>query len=129
MRRSLLSLGLILICAGQALAVENCVAAQERPLQLMSAELKREFKALKKQKPPIYYMSYTYLDTQDIYLSVTDGGVTNQRNEGSSLLDVQVRVGSPELDNTRERIEGNTDFSSVNWTIPRVSGDGKAFTS
>lgn len=129
MRRSLLSLGVILICAGQALAVENCVAAQERPLQLMAAELKREFKALKKQKPPIYYMSYTYLDTQDIYLSVTDGGVTNQRNEGSSLLDVQVRVGSPELDNTRERIEGNTDFSSVNWTIPRVSGDGKAFTS
>lgn len=129
MRRGLLSLGLILICAGPALAVENCVAAQERPLQLMSAELKREFKALKKQKPPVYYMVYGYLEGTGFALRVADGGVLDRAIYPVDDFDVQIRVGSPALDNTRKLKNGSNDYSSVSGIVPVIEGDGKAFTT
>ena len=115
MRRGLFCLGLVLFGVGQALADENCVAAQERPLQLMAAELKREFKALKKQKPPVYYMAYTYLKGQGVSLQVADGGVLDRAIYPVDDFDVQIRVGSPALDNTRKLKNGSRLFFRVGY--------------
>ena len=56
-------------------AQNTCNINEQKPVQLLSAELKGSFPTLKKQNPPIYYMSYTYTDSLDYTLVVENNGV------------------------------------------------------
>ncbi len=80
---------------------ESCSVKTELPLQLMGQELKRSFTVLKKQNPPIYYLSYTYKEGENWGLEMSLGGVQAQYHTGVSVAEVQARAGSPALDNTR----------------------------
>lgn len=83
------------------LAEANCRVEEQLPLQLMQQELKRNFKILKKQKPPIYYISYTYTQGEDIYLSFANGGLKEEYKKPVSAAEVLLRAGSSVMDNTR----------------------------
>lgn len=117
------------LCVSSFAAPQNCKISAEGPVKLLSAELKRGFKTFKKQNPPVYYMAYTYTDARDFYVSVADGGVASRGNSPVQHLDVQVRVGSPALDNTRNLKNANNDYSSVGGSVPALAGDGSSFTA
>jgi len=69
-------------------------------LDILSAELQRNFSMLKeKADPPPYYMSYTVTDDETEVLTASLGAVVNRNKRELRYLDVTVRVGSPKLDN------------------------------
>ncbi len=94
----------------------NCLLQDQVPLQLMSKELKRNFNILKKQKPPLYYLAYTYKQQKEHELSVAYDGVAVRREQNRSALEVQARAGSPRLDNTHA-LRGEEE----RWRLPTVS--------
>lgn len=120
-------LALSCLCYGQE---PNCSVQEQVPLQLMSRELARGFKKLRKQKPPVYYLSYTYTQGEEKELSVSYGGVAVQTQRAVSLLEVFARAGSEKMDNTRA-LRGEAE----NWEVsfrrapaPSLSSP-KGFTS
>lgn len=102
-----------------AFAQENCRVANEAPLRLMSAELKRGFKTFKKLRPPIYYLSYTYEDRHELGLTVEQDGVSEEKDTYSTLV-VLARAGSPQLDSTRP-LKGDDDFERLVWVEGKVN--------
>ena len=85
----------------------NCSAADQRPIQLMQAELKRGLKTFKKQKPPIYYLAYTYTDQTTYDLWVNANGVIDELPNLTHYLEVTARAGSEKMDNTRTLSNGD----------------------
>jgi len=77
-------------------------------LEAMNAELTRAMGALgktgdkaaaEKQVPP-YFLSYSVSDAQGISLRAQYGALVDSGSSHQRVLDVQVRVGAPKLDNT-----------------------------
>ena len=66
----------------------NCHLQDQVPLQLMSRELNRNFRILKKQKPPIYYLAYTYKQQKEQELSVAYDGVASRQEQTGAALEV-----------------------------------------
>ncbi len=92
-------------------AQENCDLTNQLPLQLMQQELKRNFKVLKKQNPPIYYMAYTYTNGEEIYINASNGAIQQEVVKPVSDIEVSLRVGSPQTDNTHSlRGEDNVAY-------------------
>ena len=104
-----------------------CDISAQRPIQLLETELNRSFKTLKKQKPSIYYLSYTYTQTDEQALSVAEGGIAQKDKQQDAYLQVMARAGSPKMDNTRTLKIDYDDFYQPQYTMPELSGDGKAF--
>jgi TldD protein len=71
-------------------------------LAAMQAELDRSFKTLSAQDPPAYYMSYTITDTQRAEVSGSNGALLNSNENRNRWLEVSVRTGSYDLDNTHK---------------------------
>jgi TldD protein len=106
-----------------------CQVQQQRPLQLLSKEIKRSMKIFKKQNPPIYYIAYNYSDV-DIYdVKVEEKGITNRSEYRWRELQVQARAGTPQMDNTRTLKTGKTDRNLLTMDLPDIGGDGKAFST
>lgn len=101
-----LLLGSLAVFAG-----ENCRVQDEIPLRLMSAELGRSIKTLKKLNPPVYYLSYTYEDKQALELEAAQGGLTSESTRQTALV-VSARAGSIKMDNTRP-LKGNDNDDPV----------------
>lgn len=93
-------LPLFLICT--LLAPVQAKKVQSPVLNTLEQELNREFKQLKKAKPPVYFMSYQITERDNFYLSATLGTINYEKKVNEAYLDVDIRVGSPELDNTRK---------------------------
>ena len=52
------------------------------------------------KQPKPYYLSYSVADSESINISAQYGAVTGSNSNRSRIADVQVRLGSPALDNT-----------------------------
>ncbi len=104
-----------------------CDAAQQRPLQLLAQELNRNFKILKKQKPPIYYLAYTYVEGTGSGVEMAEGGIAWKLTQPQHLLKVTARAGSPQMDNTRVLKSNQDDWSVPVEEMPALDGEGKAF--
>lgn len=110
-------------------AQTTCRVQDQRPLQLLSKEINRSMKSFKKQNPPIYYVAYNF-DDLDVYgVGVKEGGVTNRTTRHDAMLQVQVRAGSLQMDNTRTLKTGNTYYSLEIADMPAIGTDGKAFSA
>lgn len=124
-------LSLSLLFGVSAFAQNNCNVADELPIKLMSAEIKRGFKTFQKQNPPLYYLSYQYYTNDLSDISVSEGSVAREYyGRQRASVTVFPRVGSPALDNTRRL----TEMSSVSDRLttedmPAAEGDGKAFST
>lgn len=117
------------LLAANAAARETCRIQAQLPVKLLSAELKRGFKTLRKQDPPVYYLAYTYWEGAEQGCNVSDGIVSSRWNNHVGRLDAQVRAGSVLMDGTRKLKNGKDDYSSVNGSVPWPKENGKAFTS
>lgn len=103
------------VCAGILLSSTLALAAAEPKkieasaensvlLAAMKAELNRAVtdltKGAKADQPAPYYISYSAEDTSSVVLSAQSGALITSRTSHYRLADIQVRVGSPALDNT-----------------------------
>lgn len=118
---------LFIACATFAHAQPNCDVKTQQPLQLLNVQLTRSMKALKKQKPPIYYMAYTFKEVEEFSMQVEEGGVRFRVRDPQRILQVQARAGSPKLDNTRTLKNDRTNYDITTQELPAITGSGKAF--
>jgi predicted Zn-dependent protease len=70
-------------------------------LDVMVAENQRWMKALADKEDPAYYLAYQVIDVRVVSLESDGGALTSDSDETDRNLDVEIRVGSPALDNTR----------------------------
>lgn len=69
-------------------------------LVAMQAELQRWQSALRDKQPPAYYIAYWVYDLHSVSLTARNGAIEAGSLSRQRLLDVSVRVGSYQLDNT-----------------------------
>ena len=80
----------------------ECNAQKDPMLELLSQELMRNFKTLKKQKPPVYYLSYQLKILKELNLIAVAGDLSQNTRGSFGWLDVDARVGNAQTDNTHE---------------------------
>ena len=117
--------------AGAQQAVHAVVAPAPPLLDAMTTELHRAFSSLGKdgaaagQKPmPPYFLSYSVSDSSEVAVEAQYGAVVSSGASHVRVADVQVRVGSPSLDNTH----ANHRASAVNSKMLPLGDDREALT-
>jgi predicted Zn-dependent protease len=87
----------------QAAPPPDTPAAKRSPLlAMMQAELDRSVKTLGSLDPPAYYIGYTITDTQRAEVSGSNGALLSSSENRNRWLEVAVRTGSYDLDNTHK---------------------------
>ncbi|HMG24956.1 MAG TPA: metallopeptidase TldD-related protein [Kofleriaceae bacterium] len=81
-------------------------------LDTLKAENEREMAALSKQKDPAYYLSYQLVEQRVVNLDSEGGALVTDADDTIRNLDVEVRVGKPELDNTRALADDNNGLNA-----------------
>src|SRR5206468_8393711 len=134
------------VCAGQAVAAEK---AEKKPapvvtapkadpvlLQVMDDELKRAMADLGSAPPAVdpkthqpgqpaprpYFLSYSVADSESVSVSAQYGAITSSNGNRQRMADVQVRLGSPALDNTH----GDHRTSALTTIPPPLTDDRPA---
>ena len=107
------------------------LVAQQAPLppllDNMTAELNRAMGSLGKQgdkQIPPYFLSYSVADTTGITIRAQYGALVNSEDNRQRVVDVQVRVGDPKLDNTH----GGHRGSAVNTLQLPISDNREAIS-
>jgi TldD protein len=68
-----------------------------------------------------YFLSYSVADAENVSISAQYGAITNASSTHARTADVQIRLGSPALDNTHD-----THRTSALTTMPLPLGDDRA---
>ncbi len=79
----------------------NDPASASPILAAMTAENDRWMTALRTRPVPAYYLSYQIIEQRTVTLEAEGGALISDEDETGRNLDLDVRVGSPTLDNTR----------------------------
>lgn len=103
-------LGVALAASAQAMprksapgqTVQAPQAAPSPLIAAMSAELDRSMPVLSKATPPAYFMNYTLTQTRRAEVMGSNGALLNSSENLDRWLEVQVRVGSYDLDDTHK---------------------------
>jgi len=74
--------------------------ASDPVLEALVAEIDRAMAELQNVDPPPYYLAAEVTETDSVSMSAEEGGLQGYRPELGRWLDVDVRVGRPELDST-----------------------------
>ena len=85
-------------------------------LDVMKAENEREMAALAKTPQPAYYLGYQLVEQRIVSLEAEGGAMVTDQDDVNRNLDVEVRVGSPDLDNTRQLAD---DTNGLNAPLTR----------
>ena len=85
-------------------------------LGIMSQELDRWKGPLSSGADPMYYLAYQLVEQRQVSLEAEGGALTTDSDDTARNLDVEVRVGSPQLDNTRPL---STDERGLNEPLTR----------
>jgi len=71
-------------------------------LDILKAENEREMTVLKGRPDPAFYLEYQLVEQRLVSLEAEGGALIQDSDNTDRNLDVEVRVGRPELDNTRQ---------------------------
>lgn len=94
---------LALITVPRLVAAPNDSTAKPSPaFTAMKAELDRSMKTLGTLDPPAYYIGYTLTDSQRATVSGSNGALLQSDENRNRWLEVSVRTGSYDLDNTHK---------------------------
>jgi len=85
-------------------------------LDILKAENEREMAGLKAQKDPAHYLAYQLVEQRVVNLDSDGGALITDSDDTVRNLDVEVRVGSPALDNTRALAD---DSNGLNAPLTR----------
>lgn len=98
------------LLAAVAFAAPWSTLAAEPPadpvLATMEAELSRQAAALGKTPTPIFFLSYQLTDNRSVQAWASLGALVNSGESEQRNLDLDLRVGSPALDNTHPLRDG-----------------------
>ncbi|HEU4610817.1 MAG TPA: hypothetical protein VFS15_02025, partial [Kofleriaceae bacterium] len=90
------------IDVSKSLPMEGNSPNQRSPiLDILKTENDREIASLKKAQEPAYYLAYQLVEQRVVSLEAEGGALISDNDDTARNLDVEVRVGSPRLDNTR----------------------------
>ena len=108
---------------GRAIAAALLVVAGGQAwagvLDVMREELERSHAVLTEQPTPVYYLSYEITEGKSMAVNGSFGALSRWNERESRGLDIDLRVGSPELDNTRElRSQGRGFFGPRSSSAP-----------
>ncbi|HKW65493.1 MAG TPA: metallopeptidase TldD-related protein [Candidatus Acidoferrum sp.] len=95
--------------------------AQAKPSPLLAAlkaELDRSMKTYGAQDPPAYFMDYTVTDTQRVDVSGSNGALLNSNEARNRWLEIWVRTGSYNLDDTHKVGERQMQNESPGVSVP-----------
>jgi len=85
----------------QALLVLTLLATAPPPLEeILASELERSMTVLSERDEPPHYMAVSVTDSWSSAVSATAGTIRSSDDDRYRFLDVDVRVGTAELDNT-----------------------------
>ena len=87
------------------------IAGQTTVLDAMTAELERSMEVLGEQEAPPYFLSYEITETHWASVSGSFGALAASDESRQRLLDIDLRVGDYELDNTRPLRDTFSSFS------------------
>ena len=87
-------------------------------LAALQAELERSMKVLSAQDPAAYYLGYTITDTQRVDVSGSNGALLNSSENRNRWLEVAVRTGSYNLDDTHKVGERQMQGGSPGVAVP-----------
>lgn len=82
------------------------LAAWPDTLETMESELRRSLEVLAEQPDPVYFLSYEITEDKVVSVYGSFGAVGGWNESEQRGLDIDLRVGSPELDNTHELRRG-----------------------
>jgi len=80
-------------------------------LATLKAELDRSLQTLKSQPVPPYFLSYEITDDQVVEANASFGEITSSVRSRNRQLDIDLRVGDPQLDNTHLIATGFPEFN------------------
>lgn len=81
-------------------------------LDILKAENDRQIAALRKAPEPAYYLAYQLVEQRVVSLEAEGGALISDNDDTARNLDVEVRVGSPKLDNTRAIASDNNNLNA-----------------
>jgi hypothetical protein len=81
-------------------------------LDILKAENDREMAALKGGPEPAYYLAYQLVEQRVVSLEAEGGALITDNDDTARNLDVEVRVGSAALDNTRAISDDSNGLNS-----------------
>jgi predicted Zn-dependent protease len=87
-------------------------------LSAMRAEMDRSFKVLGQQYPPAYFIGYTITDTQRAEVSGSNGALLSSSEARNRWLQVSVRTGQYDLDNTHKVGEQRMPSGGPGTAVP-----------
>jgi len=87
-------------------------------LAALQAELERSMKTFRAQDPPAYYIGYTITDTQRADVSGSNGALLNSNETRNRWLEVSVRTGSYETDDTHKVGERQQTSAGPGTSVP-----------
>jgi TldD protein len=111
--------GLTLFFASQAHGAPPDTQAKRSPLlAALQAELERSMKALSAHDPPAYYIGYTVTETQRAEVSGSNGALLNSNETRNRWLEVSVRTGNYDLDDTHKVGDRQMPSGSPGMSVP-----------
>lgn len=87
-------------------------------LAALQTELERSMKTFRAQDPPAYYLGYTITDTQRADVSGSNGALLNSSETRNRWLEVAVRTGSYDVDDTHKVGERQQTSSGPGESVP-----------
>jgi len=116
----------------RALAIAPLLMALALPargdplLEAMQAELDRSLAGLADLPEPVYFLAYEVVDSHGVEMHGEDGAFGSHSDSRMRHFDVDVRVGSPALDNTHPDVEvEDGPLRRTDHVLP-VDGDPRA---
>ncbi len=88
------------LLAAASLLAGHPVRGATPVLDAMKEELQRSVETLSKQPTPLYFLSYEVTGNRRYSVRASFGNITGSSEGDNAVVDVDLRVGSPELDNT-----------------------------
>jgi TldD protein len=110
---------ILLAAASTPLAADRSVEPSVTPdiLNAMQEELNRSFAAMSHADPPAYFISDTISDRQYVNVSGSNGALLSSSDSRARWLEVQTRVGSPQLDDTHKIGDRPPSWTSPGTTV------------
>lgn len=82
------------------LVLLNLSLYSQELIDILESELDRSFQGLKTQENPPYYIAYAVTETEEIRITSSFGHTVANTDNKSRILDIDLRVGDYNLDNT-----------------------------
>lgn len=126
---ALIVLGLALILLPSTSVRAATDAADDGLLQALQTELKRSYDGLRQvEGPPLYYLGYEARDTYSFSSNAELGAIVYETERHERSLDVDVRVGTHNLDNTHQLKgrNGGLDFRRTQYRRISIDDDQAA---